>query len=139
MGHVPIKELVQEATQLSTRCWLRAKALREQLDPTSAQLWEDVSRALTGHAFHIASLHNDYHEETPTTVEALASNSHPDPFSAVYRGLTLSEQSSVATIKSFAKTLHIQFHNLVPDGRARSIAFTKLEEAVMWAVKGLTS
>lgn len=36
-------------------------------------------------------------------------------------------------IRSFARDLALEISDLCPDSRERSLAFTKLEECVMWA------
>lgn len=41
-------------------------------------------------------------------------------------------------IKDKAYALAVSIWNNVPDSREQSLAFTKLEEAVMWANKGLS-
>lgn len=60
-----------------------------------------------------------------------------DPFRKEYRELTQEEQELISSIKSQAFTLYELF-NTVKDGREKSLAKTKLEEAIMWAVKGIT-
>jgi len=62
-------------------------------------------------------------------------------FRPEYRKLSEQEEQLVGDVKSTAQALY----NLLPkteDGRAKnrevSLAITKLEEAVMWAVKGIT-
>jgi hypothetical protein len=55
-----------------------------------------------------------------------------------YRVLTDSEKERMMRVKDMGR-LFIEFVELsVPNGRMASIAKTKMEEAVMWAVKGLT-
>lgn len=58
-------------------------------------------------------------------------------FRKQYRELTPIEKAIVEDIKTQAESLEESISN-VPDGREKSIALTKLEEAVMWAVKGVT-
>lgn len=41
-------------------------------------------------------------------------------------------------IETAAQGLVAAIYNMVPDSREQSLAFTKLEEAVMWANKGLS-
>ena len=55
-----------------------------------------------------------------------------------YRVLNDQEKQSMVDIKSAGEALlrTIQYH--CPKGREQSLAVTKTEEAVMWAVKGLT-
>lgn len=56
-----------------------------------------------------------------------------------YRVLTEEEKQAMVRIKDWgANGLNI-LQDCVPVGRERSLAITKLEEAVMWAVKGLTN
>lgn len=58
-------------------------------------------------------------------------------FRPVYRELTDAEKAHVNDIKEFANHLYIPI-SLMADSREKSLAITKLEEAVMWAVKGIT-
>lgn len=41
-------------------------------------------------------------------------------------------------LETAAQGLAVAIYNMVPDSRERSLAFTKLEEAIMWANKGLS-
>ena len=58
-------------------------------------------------------------------------------FRKAYRQLTPEEATHMEQIKFRAEALEGTIMD-VPAGRERAIALTKLEEAVMWAVKGLT-
>lgn len=53
------------------------------------------------------------------------------------RPLTDEERVALSDIKDTGATL-IHRINKLPEGRERSLAITKVEEAVMWAVKGMT-
>lgn len=55
-----------------------------------------------------------------------------------YRALTDDEKTLHDELKAKAAELEVLFEQVKP-GRYRSLAFTALEEAVMWAVKELTS
>lgn len=55
-----------------------------------------------------------------------------------YRQLTEVEVALHDDIKEHAAALEALFEQ-VPPGRYRSLAFTALEEAIMWAVKELTA
>jgi hypothetical protein len=56
-------------------------------------------------------------------------------FRSEYRRLTAEEVQRIVEIKAAAEALY----NLLPlDSREAAIARTKLEESVMWAVKGIT-
>lgn len=60
-----------------------------------------------------------------------------DEFRQVYRPLSQMESALVLDIKEKAQTLFDTLNTLQPT-RHRSLAMTKLEECVMWAVKGIT-
>jgi hypothetical protein len=62
----------------------------------------------------------------------------PSRFRPVYRKLSIEEYSLQDAIKSKAAEMERLF-NTVKSGRYRSLAFTALEESVMWAVKEITS
>jgi len=63
-------------------------------------------------------------------------------FHKEYRELNELEKQSIADIKTKAEALYDSFPK-TPDGRGMnrevSLAITALEEAVMWAVKGITA
>jgi hypothetical protein len=54
-----------------------------------------------------------------------------------YRVLTDAEKAAMVAIKDKAAELDDVINQTAPS-RERSLALTKLEEAVMWAVKGIT-
>ena len=58
-------------------------------------------------------------------------------FRKEYRELNNYEKDLLSCIKQVAEELE-GYINDAPDGREKAIAMTKLEEAVMWAVKGVT-
>ena len=62
----------------------------------------------------------------------------PSKFRPQYRQLTDTEKQLHDDIKEKAGELDDLFEKLRP-GRCTSIAGTKLEESIMWAIKGLTS
>ena len=55
-----------------------------------------------------------------------------------YRVLDEKEKASMMTIKDKGQDFIDYVDKFVPKGREASIAKTKMEEAVMWAVKGIT-
>lgn len=55
-----------------------------------------------------------------------------------YRPLSPDELAIHDAIKTKAEEL-CELYNKVPIGRAQALAVTKLEESVMWAIKGLTA
>jgi hypothetical protein len=58
-------------------------------------------------------------------------------FCKEYRQLSPNETVAVGEIKDVAHDLYERLQK-VPLGREKSLALTKLEECVMWAVKGIT-
>ena len=60
-----------------------------------------------------------------------------DVFRSVQRELTDAEKATVAELKDLAGKLHDIMASSAPGGEI-ALAKTKLEEAVMWAVKGIT-
>ena len=69
-----------------------------------------------------------------------------DIFRPTYRDLTDQEKGQIDAIKTTAEKLYdlmsywiAQPGYMLPPGRGLSLAKTKLEESVMWAVKGLTA
>lgn len=61
-----------------------------------------------------------------------------DPFRKNPRHLTPEDRTALDIIKGQAEQLLEVGFSRVPAGREKAIAITKLEEAVMWAVKGVT-
>lgn len=59
-------------------------------------------------------------------------------FRTEYRKLEQSEVDTMNGIKNRADDLLQFILNTTPKGREQSLAITKLEETVMWAVKGVT-
>jgi hypothetical protein len=55
-----------------------------------------------------------------------------------YRVLSDTEKAMMLRVKDWGANGLNVLQDCVPTGRERSLAITKLEEAVMWAVKGLT-
>jgi hypothetical protein len=56
-----------------------------------------------------------------------------------YRVLTDAEKAAMTHLKDVGLAFLEDVDAYVPKGREASIAKTKIEEAVMWAVKGLTN
>jgi hypothetical protein len=56
-----------------------------------------------------------------------------------YRVLSEEEKISMKMLKDFGLEFIGIVDERVPRGREQSLARTKIEEAVMWAVKGLTT
>lgn len=61
----------------------------------------------------------------------------PDTFRKQYRPLSDGEKATMDLIKTHAEGL-LEVLNRLPRSREQSLAVTNLEQAVMWAVKGLT-
>jgi hypothetical protein len=55
-----------------------------------------------------------------------------------YRVLNEREKAGMVRLKDFGLELLNAIDSIVPAGREASLAKTKVEEAVLWAVKGLT-
>ena len=55
-----------------------------------------------------------------------------------YRILTDAEKAAMVRVNDLGLDFITAIDACVPHGRERSLAKTKVEEAVMWAVKGLT-
>lgn len=55
----------------------------------------------------------------------------------VYKELNEEQKSKITVIKSHGVTLHARIGEL-PQSRETALAKTKLEEAIMWAVKAIT-
>lgn len=66
----------------------------------------------------------------------MASQQIEQAFRPQYRELKDGEKARVQRIKALAAELAEQFSPF--DNREKSLAMTKLEECVMWAVKGIT-
>lgn len=67
-------------------------------------------------------------------------NERIDPFRKFYKPLSDAEISFMGTIKDHARDLYFLIDScpISHDNRMNSLAKTKLEEAVMWAVKSIT-
>lgn len=61
----------------------------------------------------------------------------PGTFREQYRNLTPTQSNAIEEIKGLSSSLHVRLES-VSDPRMKAIAKTKLEECVMWAVKGIT-
>lgn len=61
-----------------------------------------------------------------------------DTFRKTYKTLTKEDQLALGAVKSTAEGFEVALKSFVHPGRELSLALTKLEECVMWAVKGIT-
>lgn len=61
-----------------------------------------------------------------------------DPFRADYRELSEAEKKQIKDLKIGASLLLTSIQAM-PDIREKYLAITKLEESIMWAVKGVTA
>jgi hypothetical protein len=77
-------------------------------------------------------------ESTETNPWPTTSSAVSDPFHANYRALTEPEKLAAAAVKKAASDLYATLTRYCQPGRETALAHTKLEEAVMWAVKGIT-
>lgn len=62
-----------------------------------------------------------------------------DTVRSTYRPLSQSEATTLSDMKSRGQSLIIAIRESAPEGRERSIALTRVEEAVMWATKAITT
>lgn len=74
-------------------------------------------------------------EGTPDARQA--GDIRPSRFRPRYRQLSVEEKTVHDAIKDKAAELE-QLFELVADGRDKALAFTALEESIMWIIKGLT-
>jgi hypothetical protein len=65
-------------------------------------------------------------------------NNDPNVMRHQYRVLSEPEKVVMVRLKDIGLNFLDSIDDIVPEGRERSLAKTKVEEAVMWAVKGLT-
>lgn len=63
----------------------------------------------------------------------------PSRFRPVHRELTPDEQVAVRGIKDLAEEMEKLMQAAGKDPRSMALAVTNLEQAVMWAVKGITA
>lgn len=61
-----------------------------------------------------------------------------DHFQLYPRELEFADEDHIRSIKIDANGLWLSIQHAVPEGRERSLALTKIEEAVMWAIKGIS-
>ena len=78
------------------------------------------------------------YEGTPDARQSASTTEPVSRFRPKYRALTDAEKALHDAIKAKASELEALFEQVKP-GRYRSLGFTDLESAVMWAVKELTS
>ncbi len=57
--------------------------------------------------------------------------------SLTYQTVSPEVSNNMANLRDFAKEVAHSIETLVPDGRCKAVAYTKLEECVMWALKGM--
>lgn len=62
-----------------------------------------------------------------------------DPFRHAYRQLGEGEKQAMDAIKDMANSLYVYLDETLVGSREKALAITKLEECVMWAVKGVTA
>ena len=62
-----------------------------------------------------------------------------DTFRRVQRALEADEVRALGELKDLAEKMLVVIHEESKDPRHSALAKTKLEEAVMWAVKGITA
>lgn len=62
-----------------------------------------------------------------------------DPFRKQHRQLNDDDHRQMDEVKAAAETLLDRIERMVPEGREKDIALTKLLESIMWATKGITT
>jgi hypothetical protein len=75
--------------------------------------------------------------ESAETVSPPPPNASPNTMRQTYRALTGYEVTTMATLKDFGQDFY-DFVEHMGQSRELSLAKTKIEEAVMWAVKHVT-
>lgn len=76
--------------------------------------------------------------EVSSAGDARVTNNSPNAMRHNYRVLSDDEKAKMVSVKDKGQEL-LDLINSLGAGREYSIAKTKIEEAVMWAVKGLTA
>lgn len=76
--------------------------------------------------------------EAMAQAEQAAAARSANPFRAVYRSMTSDEIRAIELLKDKAWVLYRAIDGL-PPSRYTALAKTKLEESIMWAVKGMTA
>jgi hypothetical protein len=74
----------------------------------------------------------------PSESDERTVNNDPNAVRHQYRVLSDAEKKNMVAIKDLGIEFLAAIEVCVPQGREASLAKTKVEEAVMWAVKGLT-
>ncbi len=54
-----------------------------------------------------------------------------------HHGPSVEAQKEIEELRVAAKDLAVVIQGQTPEGRCKSLAYTKLEECLMWAVKGV--
>ena len=86
---------------------------------------------------HIGERNEHVYQTFPDARQSMDPAHKPSRFRPTYRPLTIHEVNLHRDLKEAATALEA-FINQAPPGRYQSMALTALEEAVMWAVKGIT-
>lgn len=76
--------------------------------------------------------------EAMAQAERASAGRSANPFRAVYRSMTSDEIRAIELLKDDAWRLYRRLDEL-PASRYTALAKTKLEESIMWAVKGMTA
>lgn len=62
-----------------------------------------------------------------------------DTYRRGYKEHNVEQEQAIKAIKNTAEILEAIYDNMPSRGREQALAKTKLEESVMWAVKGVTA
>ena len=112
--------------------------------PTSGEPAAEPSPAPSGESTGTTSLLKNDTDQVHSPDDPPPDTSAESGFSSSLAGandinIPDEEKASMVSLKDWGAGFIADVRNKVPAGREQSLAITKIEEAVMWAVKGLTN